>query len=193
MITIGTSIRTVLEGAGNEVYKHWENTPLDFAEPLAYTSKKMPLSHLWGVQDRPLSRVPNDRDSRLHNWKVVLIITIPTAAFGTFQLIAWNFIFPTRAEQMLWRYTCLGNGVVLGVGCVLEAAAIIASGYTVAGLDTFNGYKLQWPRNLLFFIPGSMYFCARAVVITEVVISLRALPAGCFDTVAWTSFFPNIH
>ena len=172
--------------------KPYSYTPLDFADELDYTSTQMPFNHLWGIKDRPLPRIPNDRDSLLHNWRIVLIVTIPTAAFGTFQLIAWNFMFPTRAEQMLWRYTCLGNGFVLGVGCALEAGAIIALKYTLAGLHTFNDYKLRWPYALLFFIPGLMYFCARTIVIVEVIITLRALPQGCFATVDWTNFLPHI-
>lgn len=127
-----------------EAGKHaWRETPLDFVEPLGYTSTRMPCSHLWGVQERPLTRIPNDRDSLLHNWKVMLAISVPTAAFGTFQLIAWNFTFPTREEQMLWRYTCVSNGIVLGVGCALEAGAIVASGFQTPGLRTFNDYKLR--------------------------------------------------
>lgn len=186
------SVADILVEAGNAARKPYRYTPLDFAEPLAYTSSELPMSHLWGVQERPLPRIPNDRDSLLHNWKVVLIISVPTAAFGTFQLIAWNFVFPTRTEQLLWRYTCLGNGIILGLGCALEAGAIIASKYTVAGLHTFKDYKLRWPYKLLFFIPGILYFCARTIVILEVIISLRALPSGCFVKVGWTSFLPHI-
>ncbi|KAI9725361.1 MAG: hypothetical protein M1828_003211 [Chrysothrix sp. TS-e1954] len=182
----------MISTAGDKGSPTWEATPLDFIEPLAYTSTKMPFSTWWSVQERPLPRLPNDRDSQLHNWQVVAIISVPTAAFGTLQLIAWNFVFPTQAEQMLWRYTCLGNGIVLGVGCALEAGAIIFSKFTVAGLDTFNQYKLRWPWSLLFFIPGAMYFVARTIVIVEVLISLRALPVGCFSNVNWTGFLPHI-
>ncbi len=186
------SVAEILTDAGDAAKELYQNTPLDFAEPLAYTSTQMPLSSLWGVKERPLPRIPNDRDSLLHNWKVVLVVSIPTAAFSASQLIAWNFVFPTRDEQLLWRYTCLGNGIVLGGGCACEAAAIIASNYTLAGLETFNKYKLRWPYSLMFFIPGALYFCARMIVIVEVLISLRALPTGCFDTVNWLNFLPHI-
>ena len=186
------TISELCDLGGEAAHGAWQYTPLDFADPLDYTSSRMPFSHVWGIKDRPLKRIPNDRDSLLHNWKVVVLLAIPTAAFGTSQLIAWNFIFPTRTEQLLWRYTCLGNGFVLGVGCALEVGAIIKSRYTVAGLNTFNNYKLRWPTNILFIVPGIFYVGARTIVIFEVFISLRALPDGCFFNINWTAFLPHV-
>ncbi|PNS16453.1 hypothetical protein CAC42_187 [Sphaceloma murrayae] len=186
------SMAQILKEGGEDGKKPYKDTPLDFAEPLAYTSAQFPLNKFWGEPRRPLPRVPNDRDSLLHSWSVVLAISIPTAAFGTLQLLAWNFKFPTREEQMLWRYTTVGNGIVLGIGCVLEAGAIIASNYTLTGLRTFNHYKTRWPYCLAFFIPGSLYLVARVITIVEVMISLRALPSTCFQTVKWTNFIPHL-
>ena len=182
----------ILKNAGLNERIPYENTPLDFCDPLEYTSPQFPGNKLWGEQQRPLSRIPNDRDSLLHNYKVLLVLSVPTAAFGALQMIAWNFTFPTRAEQMLWRYTCVGGCAVLGTGCALEAAAIIASKFTLSGMKTFNSYKVQWPWCLSFHIAGSMYLIARLIVITEVVISLRALPASSFRTVQWTDWFPHV-
>ena len=72
-----------------------------------------------------------------------------------------DFDFPSQFEQDLWRWTCVSMGVVLGAGCVVEAGSIVAEGFTTSGLTTLNGYKLRWPTNLLFFIPGAMYISAR--------------------------------
>jgi len=54
-----------------------------------------------------------------------------------------------------------------------------------------NGYKLRWPTNLLFLIPGFLYMSSRLIVIVEVVISLRLLPSGCFEVVDWTQVLPH--
>jgi len=104
------------------------------------------------------SQIPKDRDSLLHDWKMVKKIAIPTAAFETMQLIAWNFAFPTRAEQMFWRYICLSNGMVLGIGWAFEAGAIVVSKYTVAGLHTVSNYKLRWPYCIFFLFQASYIF-----------------------------------
>jgi hypothetical protein len=108
------------------------------------------------------------------------------------QLIAWDFSFPTEVERHLWRYTCVGGLVVLGIGCFLEAAAIAASNYTISGMQTFNNYKTRWPWCTLFLGAGLLYVVARVIVITEVMISLRALPESSFETVQWTSILPHV-
>ncbi|KAJ9636835.1 hypothetical protein H2199_007829 [Coniosporium tulheliwenetii] len=183
ILHIDISIAQILIDAGDAAREPFKDTPLDFP-----TTIQPSLGHAAA----PAPRIPNDRDSQLHNLQIVITTAIPTAAYGTFHLIGWNFDFPTRTEQMLWRWTCVSMGIVLGLGCAIEAAAIIWGNYTTTGLSNLNGYKLRWPTNLLFFIPGVMYFGSRMVVIVEVVVSLRALPAGCFENVEWTSSLPHI-
>lgn len=150
------------------------------------------MNHLWGEQERPLPRIPNDRDSLLHSWKILLVISIPTAAFGALHFLAWNFQFPTNIEQELWRYNCVGGVIVLRLGCALEALAIVASNYALPGMRTFHDYKSRWPWCILFHGAGLMYVLSRWVVIVEVAISLRAMPASCFETVQWTSLLPHV-
>ena len=92
---------------------------------------------------------------------------------------------------MLWRWTCVSIGVVLGVGCFVETGSIIFDGYTTIGLTNLGGYKLKWPMNLLFKIPGILYMSARLIVIIEIIISLRLLPAGCSEVVQWSELLPH--
>ena len=184
-------IAEILVRAGESAKAPFRDTPLDFIEPNIYTSSQMPLAGCWGVQERPLPRIPNDRDSRLHNLRIVLIVAIPTASFSLLHLIGWNFAFPTREEQLLWRWTCISMGIVLGIGCFAEAMSIVVDGYTTSSLTNLGGYKLRWPSNLLFFIPGFLYFSARLIVIVEIVISLRRLPPDCFAVVQWSQLLPH--
>ncbi len=73
ILSMDLSIAEVLLLAGDEASTPFRDTPLDFVEPQLYTSSQMPLRHWWGVQQRPLPRIPNDRDSRLHNFQTVVI------------------------------------------------------------------------------------------------------------------------
>ena len=185
------SIAEILVRAGDAAKAPFHDTPLDFIEPNLYTSSQMPFASCWGVQERPLPRVPNDRDSRLHNLRIVCILAVPTASFSLLHLIGWNFAFPSREEQMLWRWTCISMGIILGTGCLAEALSIVADGYTTSALTNLGGYKLRWPSNLLFFIPGFLYMSARLIVIVEIIISLRLLPPGCFEVVQWSQHLPH--
>ena len=191
-ISLETCVAEVLAHAGKEIEATWKDTPLDFIEPDIYTSSQLPFGKYLGVTERPLPRLPNDRDSRLHNLRSILIVAVPTASFSLLHLIAWNFEFPTRTEQLMWRWTCVSMSIVLGVGCLVEAISIVAEGYTTSGLTTLNGYKLRWPTNILFFIPGAMYMSARLIVIGEIVASLRLLQSGCFEVVQWSEVFPHL-
>ena len=185
------SITEILLSAGDQGKHPFKDTPLDFIESRIYTSSQLPLSHLWGVQERPLTRIPNDRDPYLHNLSMVFTISMPVAAFPLLHFIGWNFEFPTEAELLLWRWTCVAMTILMGTYSVVEAAWIIKDGYTTSGLTNMNAYKLRWPTNLLFFIPAALYVVARAIVIVETVISLRLLPAGCFQTVQWSELLPH--
>ena len=191
-IHLDTSIAEVLARAGDKAETTFKDTPLDFIEADVYTSSQLPFGKHWGVKERPLPRLPNDRDSRLHSLRIIIIVAAPTASFSLLHLIAWNFEFPTRFEQLMWRWTCISMGIVLGGGCIVEAVSIVVDGYTTSGLTTLNRYKLRWPTNLLFFVPGAIYMSTRLIVIVEVVISLRLLPAGCFEVVQWSEIFPHI-
>lgn len=82
-------------------------------------------------------------------------------------------------------------GIILSIGCFAEAISIIVDGYTTSALTNLGGYKLRWPSNLLFFIPGFLYMSARLIVIIEIVISLRLLPSGCFEVVQWSQVLPH--
>jgi hypothetical protein len=190
-VYLETSMAQILQLAGDDIKASYRDMPLDFVESQLYTSSQFPLHQSWGVQERPLPRIPNDRDPQLHNLSIILVVTIPTAAFSLLHLIAWHFDLPTKAELLLWRWTCVSMSIILGTYCATEVASIIAQGYTTSGLTTLNGYKLRWPTNILFLVPGSLYMCARLIVIVEIVISMRLLPAGCFETLQWTQLIPH--
>lgn len=191
ILVLDATIAEVLVQAGDKAEAPFQDTPLDFIEPNLYTSSQLPLARCWGVQERPLPRIPNDRDSRLHSFPIIVSLAVPTSAFSLLHLIGWNFEFPTTQERLLWRWTCISMGTILGTGCFVEAASIVFDGYTTTGLTTLNRYKLRWPTSILFFVPGILYMSARLIVIVEIVISLRLLPAGCFEVVNWSELLPH--
>ena len=191
-LVLNCSVATILLQSGDEAKQPFRDTPLDFIESEIYTSSQLLFNTLWGAQERPLNRIPNDRDPYLHNFSMILAIAFPTAAFPLLHFIAWNFEFPTRTEMLLWRWVCVSMSVVLGSYCFIEAGSIVKNGYTTTSLATMNRYKLRWPQNLFFFIPGTLYMIARVIVIVETIITLRRLPAECFQVVGWSEFLPHL-
>ena len=187
-----STITQILLSAGEAAKDSFKDTPLDFIESQTYTSGQLPLHQWWGVQERPLTRIPNDRDPRLHNLSMVLTISLPVAAFPLLHFIGWSFDFPTKLELLMWRWTSVAMTLILGIYSAIETVGIIKDGYTTSSLTNLGSYKLRWPRNILFFAPATLYTLTRAIVIVETVISLRLLPPGCFDVVQWSELFPHL-
>lgn len=69
--------------------------------------------------NKPIDRIPNDNIPKagLHGTHYGLyLLTILTAGFGSIHAIAWNFEFPTLAEQILWRAATLISTAVPPAG-----------------------------------------------------------------------------
>ena len=186
------SIEKILLDAGDAAETQWRDTPLDFADPIGYISLQMPFRKVWTEMERPLPRMPNDRDHKLHSWRCMVILGIPWAIFGVFQFIAWNFHFPTTIERLLWRYTTVIGCVLNATFSTVETIGVIASGFTTTNLHNFKSYKLRFPWGLLCIVPGVLYGLTRLFAIVEVLISLRSQEAGCYQQVQWTSILPHI-
>ncbi|KAF9478662.1 hypothetical protein BDN70DRAFT_859672 [Pholiota conissans] len=92
--------------------------------------------------------------------------------FGGIHLIAWSSPFPSRTEQLLWRISAL-----------YIAACPIG---IIIGILVFNvGTTIVW-------VYAVLYGFARAVLIFEVMFSLRNLPQGVYQDVQWTMFIPHL-
>ncbi|KAK5948824.1 hypothetical protein OHC33_010075 [Knufia fluminis] len=171
--------------------------PLDHVEPGIYISRKWSRRVFrWicqvGLQKPKLDRIPNDRDPQLLGFKQHATLGVATAAFATIHFVDWHFHFATLTEQWIWRANCILMCGLLAVYGTAEVVICCRENYSKLGLDTAGGYKLRFPAGLWFFIPGSMYFMARLLLIGAVFAGMRALPRGAFQEVQWTTFLPHI-
>ncbi|KAG2137509.1 hypothetical protein DEU56DRAFT_736860 [Suillus clintonianus] len=101
--------------------------------------------------------------------------------FGAIHCLGWNFLFQGHAEQILWRAASL---------------AIISAPLSILLLFSYVVWLTDWKKmgssvvlavSVNFFI----YFVARVILIVLLLMSLRSLPPGVYDVVAWTKFFPH--
>lgn len=115
-----------------------------------------------------------------------------TVAFEAMPFIMWNYNFPTTVERDLWRWTCVSMFAVLSAWGFVEVGRMIKVKFTESLMGAFGSYKTNWPGVLLFYIPGSLYFIARMIMIGEVIASFRALPSGCYTEIDWSNWIPHI-
>jgi hypothetical protein len=125
------------------------------------------------------------------DWRTALWKPIPIAAFAIASLVvggihcaAWEFVFPTPTEQLLWRIASIFVTVVP----VVEAAAIYhvneCSYSTGAAIMVFGGV-------IEFALPVS-YALMRLFLIVEMFLSLRRVPSEVYQQISWVDFIPHL-
>jgi len=195
LYTNSTTVDILSEG-GEAALEPFSDTPLDFVEPKMYMSSKWSQHILrWicyvGLQTRPLSRIPNDRDAQA-NLRLHTLLGLGTATFASIHLLGWHFSFATRWEELVWRSSGLGVWGLLCVYGSTEMAMCYREGYARPGLESGRAYKMRWPYCLLFFIPATLYAMARLGLIVVALSSMVSLPSEAFQDVQWISVIPHI-
>lgn len=192
-----SSLEAILQESDQVPPADYVNTPLDFIEPRVYISRKwnptlFALILRYGLQTRPLERIPNDRDPQLSNVYQHLTLAVATASFASIHLLGWNFSFETHWEAWLWRGNCLVMWGLLATYGTTEVVACCVENFQNLGMDTMGGYKMRWPACLWFLVPAFMYMMARSCLIFEVLYSMRSLPHDAFVQVQWSALVPHI-
>lgn len=101
--------------------------------------------------------------------------------FSAIHLIAWNFVFPTRSELILWRVAAL---LTVGVPLFLIFYYYVENLWPFSVIDQFMHY-------LTFFSSLFLFPFARIVLIVEAFRSLYFLSPGAFIA-TWTTEVPHL-
>lgn len=172
----------------------WRLTPLDFVEPEAHILGLWDrTSRSYGPYKGPICRIPNDMNPCLYDMRQRAYLGLNVIAFSTISFSEWYFKFPSKTEQMMWRCACATAEASLFIHAMSEAIGNRKRRQMFAEYNYIEGYKLTWPRGILFFwCPFFTYLAARCLIIGLAVTSLRDLPEGCYWTVPWSNFVPHV-
>jgi hypothetical protein len=99
---------------------------------------------------------------------------------GVVHFLAWNYLFQGQTEQMLWRVASVVTAST-SVPCLLIFGSVIV----------LHVVYDSWIVRLSVVTIGFIYIATRIMVIVLIFSSLRSLPPGVYDTVAWTMFVPH--
>lgn len=106
-------------------------------------------------------------------------------AFGCVHLLAWNFPFPTKTEQLLWRVAA----IVTAIGPAIPMVPLTAVAPLVR---PWMSKKQMKPFVLGYSIPvGVWLILCRLYLLVEAYRSVYYLPPGSFVT-SWTSDVPHL-
>jgi hypothetical protein len=106
-------------------------------------------------------------------------------AFGGIHFIAWWYVFPSHAEFILWRVSCIAL-----VAIPLLSTIGFSFLATAPDFDTVNVIGLISLALLALF--AWLYVAARVATIVVAFMALRSLPSDALLVVDWTTFIPHI-
>ncbi|KAI0062797.1 hypothetical protein BV25DRAFT_1915917 [Artomyces pyxidatus] len=212
VMTLAYTIMTVA------MYAAWWDKPQNVGSPVRVVVKKLPESELpqlehpqwyeWvfvvtaGWQDifvdlRTHPRVPTfyggGTNSDLNDTYADVIASGAAMVFGAVHCAAWNYAFPSRAEQLLWRISSVAIVVLPGAMLVSMVLMIITnrvSTYPDRTLDTVIDLSVNIVPPLFLF-SGPIYVAARLLLLTLSFTTLRSLPYEAYRAVQWTVFIPH--
>jgi hypothetical protein len=120
-----------------------------------------------------------------------LALILLSTLYGGLHLSAWNFEFPSRVEQMMWRI----SGLIIAFYPLVVWAAMSLS-------DLIEKHNIDWDTLnicgiggwilLAFFALGILYIGGRLFIVVEAFISIRKLPLGVYVTVDWAKYIPHL-
>ena len=196
ILEIDANLSDILSAAGQVAKEPFQDTPLDFVEgPEAYVlnvyrGRGKIFSWLGSRRPSPLTRIPNDRNPQFNAFYERCLLAVAVASFSTLHFLGWNFDFPSRDEQILWRTACAVAECSLAFHGAVETVSYVFD-IDYRKRPYLQESKTTWPGNILFMVPAGLYFLARLALLIGVCLSMRSLPRDAFVSVDWTAVVPH--
>ncbi|KAN0072090.1 hypothetical protein V8E54_009819 [Elaphomyces granulatus] len=156
-------------------YAAYWRRPKDISLPITIpVGEGKALDDVFGKSISPRARLSwNETTSERLPFSLGLT-AVMTCIFGGCHLIGWDFLYPSLVEQLLWR--------ISSISCLVIPFLLTIFVYIYDSLGTFSEYLALKS----FYTLGFLY------VLVEVFVSLRSVPAGVYQTVNWSLYFPHL-
>ena len=121
--------------------------------------------------------------------RTLFALPLFSAAYGGVHLAAWNFVYPTAVEQVLWKCCC----IITLCGCLVVYGWIrFPHGVTLPDRVGKLRLPLQWLLYVLALAVSFVVLAARIAIVIESFISIRKVPSGVYATVPWVEHIPHL-
>lgn len=214
-LLIRTSI-TILEITRS---RPWKQTPLDFVDENGpgwavnvQPFMKMPVL----PPDRPIQRIPDDRFPMNPHGAQEYYLCFATLVFAAIHVAGWNFSFPSRPEQILWRVSSM---LLFGITASFWILETMASWkrlgrwkqlyYTILNRKKLEDFEKSRTQRMMtetreptelplpwefwtIFPLAVLYGLARFSLLAEAFLELRSLEATALLNVDWSVYFPHV-
>ena len=114
------NINDILQAEGQS-FDAWKHTPLDFVSrkewwwSRCWSNFVNILNHMhlsFGSDVKPIDRIPDSLQKELPMQPLYVCLVLTVCYFSVL-FVGWNYSFPTRTEQTLWRAACVTMMVAL--------------------------------------------------------------------------------
>ncbi|KAI9873382.1 MAG: hypothetical protein M1830_000472 [Pleopsidium flavum] len=121
---------------------------------------------------------------------VVLAVVCTT---GAIHISAWNFVFPSKTEKLLWRICSLTTAAVpvFVISVFLLTMCCLNSLLRYPRLRRYIKTVHSFISTYMPLMLGLVVHC-RAFLIVESFISIRHVPIGVYASVSWTKYIPHL-
>ncbi|KAH7094830.1 hypothetical protein FB567DRAFT_586182 [Paraphoma chrysanthemicola] len=150
------------------IYGLWWAKPFDIRQPIIIDDK----TRVTALQESCTRIRVNYGDiihesDRIFQLAAVVIVII----FGGIHVVAWQFHFPTYAEQLTWRICSIAS-TIIPILLVL--------------------YSLFSEEDIVARVFVGLYVVIRLYMFVEMFVSLRSVPASVYKTPEWSNYFPTL-
>jgi hypothetical protein len=148
-------------------YSLWWAKPFDIRQPIVIEDKKRATA-----SSDSCARVGLSEDGfHESEWRFNAIFLLIVIIFGGIHVVAWQFHFPTYAEQLTWRICSIVSTII----------PIIFGLYFHFSEDEYN----------VSTVIVGFYVVVRLYMFVEMFVGLRSVPASVYKTPEWSDYFPT--
>lgn len=116
-------------------------------------------------------------------------------AYGGIHVSAWQYFFPTYAEQLLWHLSSVWVTFCAGFWLMIHLLAYFfpfIDRIWVAYNERRLGSLSTGVITLLCILCGVSFVGSRAFLVVEAFVSIRVVPKRVYDSPGWSQVFPHL-
>lgn len=103
-------------------------------------------------------------------------------AFSATHLAAWNWEFSSPDVRILWRS--------FGLAATAAGPSTILCLFLILAIEKRSGGNWGWAAMVTLIVSIIVYGISRLGLIVLIIYSFKSMPAGVYETVDWTNYFP---
>lgn len=172
------------------IYVFWWHKPYDVATHVYIES-----NHVHKYKELLCIRSRNMNDEMFSSndwagagfWRPLVMILI-FLLYGAIHSLAWQYHFPTHAEEIIWRCASIATA---SSGLIVLVTMLRGVKWVYLELSTWARFAKKSLHAIAYFF-GFVAIAARSFLVVESFRALPNSPASIYEVPRWTAYIPHI-